>query len=208
MRLSFPIRPLLPLPCLPVPCPPSRRAPVSIGSPIKVVPAAFSEGETGDDTLQVGDPLVRDAFVRTDRGGSTELRFIDETELEVKPGSRVKLDRFVFDDEKTFSNAGVMMLRGGFRWPAVIRARRPMICARRPPPSAFAAPFSNISVTAGGDRDPCDRRCEWACASDAPACIDADPSTGRCESRRTARNSIQRRRRSSRSSAARRIRQQ
>jgi hypothetical protein len=149
-----------------------------IGNSIKVTPAAFSEGGDGDEPLVEGSDVHRDAFVRTGKGGATTLRFKDESELTIGPRSRVKLDRFVYADDTTFANAGVMMLKGSFRW-ATGHSPKPAYDLRTPTASIgirgtvldlrVSADFTRITVIEGAIR---------ACASESTACIDATPETG------------------------------
>jgi hypothetical protein len=156
----------------------SAQAQDVIGNSVSVVPAAFSEIEGNKDPLSVGADVMRDAFVRTDKGGSTTLRFKDESELKIGERSRVKLDRFVFDDEKTFSNAGVMMIKGSFRW-ATGHSPKPSYDLRTPTATiGIRGTILEIRVTADVTLITVIEGAIRACTLDSSACINADPKTG------------------------------
>jgi hypothetical protein len=149
-----------------------------IGEAVSVVPAAFSESDGLRETLEIGADVVRDAFVRTSKGGRTSLRFRDASMLEIGPGSRVKLDRFVYKGEASFRSAGVLMLKGGFRW-ASGHSPKSAYDLRTPTASIgirgtvldlrVSASVTIIRVLEGAIR---------ACASERPVCIEATPETG------------------------------
>ncbi len=149
-----------------------------IGETIAVIPAAFSEGEGGSAKLELGQDVLRDAFIRTDKGGATTLRFRDQSELKIGPRSRVKLDRFVYADDKTFSNAGVMMLKGSFRW-ATGHSPKPAYDLRTPTATiGIRGTILDIRVTADDTVITVIEGAIRACAVESTDCIDATPETG------------------------------
>ena len=87
-----------------------------IGEAKKVVPSVSSEGESGKVTLSVGGSLFQDDLVRTGNLGRAGLQFLDQTELEVGPNSSTKLDRFVFNPDKTASDVSINLAKGVFRF--------------------------------------------------------------------------------------------
>ncbi len=156
-----------------------------IGNAVRVIPAAFSEVEGGSETLSIGADVVRDAFVRTNKGGSTKLQFKDDSLLEIGSGSRVKLDRFVYADDKTFSNAGVMMLKGSFRW-ATGHSPKPAYDLRTPTATiGIRGTILDIGVTKDATVIKVVEGAIRACSVESTACIDATPETGAVRVTRT-----------------------
>jgi hypothetical protein len=66
--------------------------------------------------LDEGDRLNQEELVTTQTASSAKLRFLDETQLIIGPTSRVKLDRFVYNPDKTAQTLGLEFVRGGFRF--------------------------------------------------------------------------------------------
>jgi hypothetical protein len=61
--------------------------------------------------------------VQTGALGRAGLQFLDETESEVGPTSSAKLDRFVFNPDKTTAEASINLAKGVFRFVSGDRAR-------------------------------------------------------------------------------------
>jgi hypothetical protein len=87
-----------------------------IGEAMNVVPAVTSTGENGNVTLSAGATVFQDDLVKTGALGRAGLQFLDETKLEVGPNSSAKLDRFVFNPDKTASEASISLAKGIFRF--------------------------------------------------------------------------------------------
>lgn len=92
------------------------RAQNAIGRAAAVDPAASSETGTATQVLAVGTQVRSNDRVRTDAGGRTRLRFLDQTTLDVGPNSSLVLDRFVFNPDQTASQASMNLARGVFRF--------------------------------------------------------------------------------------------
>src|SRR5215207_5731145 len=88
----------------------------AIGEAKKVVPAAFSEGETGNRTLAIGASLFPNDLVKTGGTGQTGIEFLDRTFLEVGPSSSLKLDKGIFNPDKTAAEAVISLTSGIFRY--------------------------------------------------------------------------------------------
>ncbi len=73
---------------------------------------------TGDaeKDIKVGDDVFRDETVRTGEDSNGKFLFSDQTNLALGPKSTVKLDRFVFSGEKTYSTAVLSLTKGTFRF--------------------------------------------------------------------------------------------
>lgn len=110
------IRTLLPLAVVALAVNTAGAAPVPIGQAKDVVPAASSMGAGGNATLAPGATVFQDDLVRTGAAGKAGLQFLDETQLEVGPNSSAKLDRFVFNPDKTAAQASISLAKGVFRF--------------------------------------------------------------------------------------------
>jgi hypothetical protein len=66
--------------------------------------------------IAVGEDVVRNETVRTGGDSNAKLVFVDDTNLAVGPTSTVKLDKFVFADTATYSQAGMELAKGAFRF--------------------------------------------------------------------------------------------
>jgi ferric-dicitrate binding protein FerR (iron transport regulator) len=66
--------------------------------------------------LHVNDSVFRDETVRTGPNSSAKFVFVDATNLALGPVSTVKLDRFVFNDQTSYSQAAVNLAKGAFRF--------------------------------------------------------------------------------------------
>jgi hypothetical protein len=95
---------------------PSIAAAAPIGSAISVKPNAQSESERGTETLAVGALVETNDKIRTNAGGSTRLRFLDASTLDVGAGALVTLDSFVYNANRTAKEASLTMAKGAFRW--------------------------------------------------------------------------------------------
>lgn len=66
--------------------------------------------------ISVNEDVVRDEVVRTGTASSAKLVFTDDTNLAVGPASTVRLDKFVFADAVAYSQAGMELAKGAFRF--------------------------------------------------------------------------------------------
>ena len=66
--------------------------------------------------INVGDALLRDEVVRTGADSATRLVMADSTNLSLGPGSTLKLDRTVFDDEHHYRDVAIRLTSGAFRF--------------------------------------------------------------------------------------------
>src|SRR5829696_4677147 len=107
---------LTPLVLLVVSATTAAAATSQVGEAKQVVPAATSTGDNGNVSLSVGSTLFQDDLVKTGAAGRAGLQFLDQTELEVGPNSSAKLDKFVFNPDKTASEASISLAKGVFRF--------------------------------------------------------------------------------------------
>ncbi|QRM56054.1 FecR domain-containing protein [Sinorhizobium sp. BG8] len=66
--------------------------------------------------IAVKDPVYRDERIRTSRSGLGQFTFRDGTKLAVGWGSSVVIDKFVYDDSRSFKKLTVAAAKGTFRW--------------------------------------------------------------------------------------------
>ena len=68
-----------------------------IGSTMVVVNRVTAELAQQARTLQTGDNVRQDEVIEVSVDGLSELQLLDETKLALGPGSRLLLDKFVYD---------------------------------------------------------------------------------------------------------------
>src|SRR6516225_9304180 len=84
----------------------------AIGSATSVKPQA----EANARTLSGGSTVYSKELVRTGEAGVADLRFHDNSNLSVSPKSSVRLDKFVYDPNKSSGGVAVEATRGSFRF--------------------------------------------------------------------------------------------
>ena len=84
----------------------------AIGSATSVKPQA----EANARTLSGGSTVYSKELVRTGESGVADLRFHDNSNLSVGPKSSVRLDKFVYDPNKSSGGVAVEATRGSFRF--------------------------------------------------------------------------------------------
>jgi hypothetical protein len=87
----------------------------AIGKATSVRPQA--EGSHGGTrTLSGGTDVYSKETVRTGDSGQADLKFHDSSNLSVGPKSSVRLDKFVYDPNKSASTVAIQATRGSFRF--------------------------------------------------------------------------------------------
>lgn len=66
--------------------------------------------------INVGDGVLRNETVRTGPDSAARLVMLDNTNLSLGPGSTLKLDRTVFNDERTYRDIAIRLTTGAFRF--------------------------------------------------------------------------------------------
>jgi hypothetical protein len=84
----------------------------AIGSATSVKPQA----EANARMLSGGSTVYSKELVRTGDAGVADLRFHDNSNLSVGPKSSVRLDKFVYDPNKSAGGVAVEATRGSFRF--------------------------------------------------------------------------------------------
>lgn len=66
--------------------------------------------------ISVGDSMLRDETVRTGAGSAARFVMADSTNLSLGPSATLKLDRTVFNDERSYRDVAIRMTTGAFRF--------------------------------------------------------------------------------------------
>ena len=86
----------------------------AIGKATSVRPQA--EGSHGNRTLSGGASVYSQETVRTGDSGQADLQFRDNSSLSVGSKSSVRLDKFVYDPNKSGGAVAIEATRGTFRF--------------------------------------------------------------------------------------------
>ena len=86
----------------------------AIGKATSVRPQA--EGSHGNRTLSGGASVYSQETVRTGDSGQADLQFRDNSSLSVGSKSSVRLDKFVYDPNKSAGAVTIQATRGTFRF--------------------------------------------------------------------------------------------
>ena len=101
--------------------------------------AGCVQKQCGDSALfGVGAPVVADDLLNTDAQGRTNLRFLDQSTLDIGPGSDVKIDRFVYNPNRTTAGASISLVRASCATTHAGRLTEQCSFERRRARSAFA----------------------------------------------------------------------
>ena len=79
-------------------------------------PQAEGTHSGGTRTLSGGADVYSKETVRTGDTGQADLRFLDNSNLNVGPKSNVRLDKFVYDPNKSAGAVAIQATRGSFRF--------------------------------------------------------------------------------------------
>jgi hypothetical protein len=88
----------------------------AIGKATSVRPQAEGIHSGSTRTLSGGADVYSKETVRTGDSGQADLRFQDNSNLNVGPKSSVRLDKFVYDPNKSAGTVAVQATRGSFRF--------------------------------------------------------------------------------------------
>ena len=87
----------------------------AIGKATSVRPQAQGT-HGGNRTLAGGSEVYSKETVHTGDSGQADLRFLDSSNLNAGPKSTVRLDKFVYDPNKSAGAVAVQATRGSFRF--------------------------------------------------------------------------------------------
>jgi hypothetical protein len=88
----------------------------NVATAVSVETHAAAEQPGATRALATGAGLGQDETVRTDQSGRAQLKFVDDTSLVIGPKSAVKLDKFVFDPNRTARKFVIEATVGAFRF--------------------------------------------------------------------------------------------
>lgn len=87
-----------------------------IGDAVAVTNIVMANYEATQRKLARGDDVHQDETIEVDRNAEGQLRLEDETKLALGPGSRLVLDKFVYDGEKRAGSIVLNLAQGAFRF--------------------------------------------------------------------------------------------
>ena len=87
----------------------------AIGSATSITPQAESS-HGGKHTLAAGSTVYHQDDIETGVSGAAGLRFHDNSDLKVGPKSRVKLDKFIYDPNRSAGSVAIEAAKGSFRF--------------------------------------------------------------------------------------------
>jgi len=93
------------------------------GRAVDVVPATSASGAGGDRTLADDAPVFMGDVVTTNRRGSAQIKFVDDTKLVVGPNSQITIDSFVFQSKTTAKSFSLNAVQGTFRFITGVSAK-------------------------------------------------------------------------------------
>jgi len=84
----------------------------TVGRTTSIKPGVFRNTAPVD----VGTPVAQNDLMNTDVQGRTNLRFLDQSILDIGPGSDVRIDRFVYTPDRTTAGATISLVKGVMRY--------------------------------------------------------------------------------------------
>jgi hypothetical protein len=111
----------------------------NIGDARTIVSVVKADFEKQERDLSVGDDVRQDEVIDVSADGRGEFRLNDDTKLALGPGSRMVLDKFVYDSDKKAGSIVLDLTRGAFRFITGVAAK-PTYLIRTP----------NASITVRG----------------------------------------------------------
>lgn len=86
------------------------------GETVGVDPDAEANGVTGLRVVEIKGPIFTGDTITTDIHGRVQILFIDDTKFVVGANSKVIIDAFVFDANKTAQQVSISAVKGAFRF--------------------------------------------------------------------------------------------
>jgi hypothetical protein len=86
------------------------------GSAVQVTPDADATGITGARVLEAPGDIYQGDQITTDPSGQAQIQFVDDTRFVVGPNSRVTIDEFVFNPDRTAQSVVFNAAKGTFRF--------------------------------------------------------------------------------------------
>jgi len=86
------------------------------GTAVGVDPDAEAGGTGGTRIIEIKGPIFMGDVITTDLRGRVQIEFVDETKFIVGANSKVTIDAFVFDANKTAQDVSITAVKGAFRF--------------------------------------------------------------------------------------------
>jgi len=86
------------------------------GTTVGVNPDAEASGAGGLRIIKIKGPIYMGDVITTDVKGQVEIIFVDDTKFVVGANSKVTIDAFVFDANKTAQDVSISAVKGAFRF--------------------------------------------------------------------------------------------
>lgn len=86
------------------------------GETVGVNPDAQANGVTGMRVVEIKGPIFTGDTITTDTRGQVQILFVDDTKFVVGANSKVTIDAFVFDADKTAQDVSITAVKGAFRF--------------------------------------------------------------------------------------------
>lgn len=86
------------------------------GETVGVSPDAEANGATGLRIVEIKGPIFTGDTITTDTKGQVQILFVDDTKFVVGANSKVIIDAFVFDANKTAQDVSISAVKGAFRF--------------------------------------------------------------------------------------------
>ena len=103
----------------------------SIGDARTIVSVVKADFEKQERDLSVGDNVRQNEVIEVSADGKGEFRLNDDTKLALGPGSRLVLDKFVYDSDKKAGTIVLDLTKGAFRFITGV-ASKPTYLIRTP----------------------------------------------------------------------------
>lgn len=87
-----------------------------IGAAVRIVNTVTGELDQQQRTLKANDPVSQNEAIEVAADSLGELKLNDDTKLALGPGSRMVLDKFVYDPAPSTGTVSVNLLTGAFRF--------------------------------------------------------------------------------------------
>lgn len=94
-----------------------------IGQSIVITNVVMADYEAEQRKLANGDDVRQDEAIEVNTDAQGEFRLDDDTKLALGPGSRLVLDKFVYDSDKKAGSIVINMMKGAFRFITGVAAK-------------------------------------------------------------------------------------
>lgn len=88
----------------------------TVGRTSALVPQATQQAGGAPATLNLNDPVLRNAVLETAKGGALEVTFADNSKLSMGEGSQAVVDEFTYAGPGSPSSQSMKMTKGLFRF--------------------------------------------------------------------------------------------